>query len=53
MKIWTKHAIGMWLLNSRHQSTPVSGTIPKVKALYFAKELLCDNFQASDGWLGR
>ena len=28
----------MWLLNAWHQSIPVSGTIFKVKALYFAKE---------------
>ena len=43
----------MWLLNARHQSIPVSGTIFKVKALYFAKELGCECFQASDGWLDR
>ena len=43
----------MWLLNARHQSIPVSGTIFKVKALYFAKELGCDSFQASDGQLDR
>ena len=43
----------MWLLNARHQSIPVSGTIFKVKALYFAKELGCDSFQASDRWLDR
>ena len=41
----------MWLLNARHQSILVSGTNFKVKALYFAKELWCDSFQASDGWL--
>ena len=43
----------MWLLNALHQSIPVSGTILKVKALYFAKDLGCDSFQASDGWLDR
>ena len=43
----------MWLLNTRHQNIPVSGTIFIVKALHFAKELGCDNFQASDGWLDR
>ena len=43
----------MWLLNTRHQNIPVSGTIFKVKALHFAKELGCDNFQASDGSLDR
>ena len=43
----------MWLLNDRHQTIPVSGTIFKAKALNFAKELGCDSFQASDGWLDR
>ena len=43
----------MWLLNAQHQSIPVSGAIFKVKASYFAKELGCDSFQASDGWLDR
>ena len=39
-----------WLLNARHQNIPISGTILKEKALYFAKELGCDtNFQASGG----
>ena len=42
-----------WLLNTRHQSILVSETILKVKALYSAKELGCDNFQASDEWLDR
>ena len=46
-------AFYMWLLNTRHQNIPVSGTIFKVKALHFAKELGCDNFQASDRWLDR
>ena len=39
----------LWLLTPRHQSIPVSGAIFKVKVLYFAKELGCDNCQASDG----
>ena len=43
----------MWLLNARHQSISVSGTIFKVKDLYFAKELGCDSFQASHGSLDR
>ena len=43
-----------WLLNARNQNIPVSGNILKVKALYFAKELGCDDtFKASDGWLDR
>ena len=43
----------MWLLNTRHQGSPVSGTIFKVKALYFAKQLGCGSFQAFDGRLER
>ena len=43
----------MWLWNAQHQSIPVSGTIFKVKALYFAEDLWCDSFQASDRWLDR
>ena len=43
----------MWLSNTRHQSSPVSGTIFKVKALYFAKQLGCGSFQAFDGRLER
>ncbi|XP_065668011.1 tigger transposable element-derived protein 4-like [Hydra vulgaris] len=39
----------MWLLNTRHQNIPVSGTIFKVKAFHFAKELGCDNFHPMDG----
>ena len=43
----------MWLLNARHQSILLSGTIFNVKALCFAKELGCDSFQASNEWLDR
>ena len=43
----------MLLLNAQHQSIPVSGTISKVKALYFAKKRRCDSFQASNGWSDR
>ena len=32
-----------WLFNARYQNIPVSGNILKVKALYFAKELGCDD----------
>ncbi|XP_065673876.1 tigger transposable element-derived protein 4-like [Hydra vulgaris] len=46
-------ACHMWLLNTQHQNIPVSGTIFKVKALHFAKELGCENFQASNEWLDR
>ena len=37
-----------WFLNARHQNIPVSWLIFKAKALYFAKELSVDNFQASN-----
>ena len=32
---------------------PVSGVLIKEKALYFVKELIFKNFQASDGWLDK
>ena len=50
---WLVKASYMGFLNARHQSIPVSGTIFKVKALYFAKELGCDGLQTSNGWLDR
>ena len=42
-----------WLVNARSQNIPISATMLKTKALYFAKELGCNDFHASDGWLDR
>ena len=42
-----------WLVNTRGRSIPISATVLKTKALYFAKELGCNDFSASDGWLDR
>ena len=42
-----------WLVNTRYRSIPISATVPKTKSLYFAKELGCNDFIASDGWLDR
>ena len=42
-----------WLVNARGRRIPTSATVLKTKALYFAKELVCDDFSASDGWLDR
>ena len=46
-------AIYKWFISVRHSNIPISASIIKLKALEFAKGLQCDNFQASDGWLGR
>ena len=42
-----------WLVNARSQNIPISAAILKAKALFFAKELGCNDFHASDGWLDR
>ena len=40
-----------WLVNARGQNIPISATMLKTKALSFVKELGCNDFCASDGWL--
>ena len=42
-----------WLVNARSRNVPISATVLKTKALYIAKELGCNDFSASDGWLDR
>jgi len=42
-----------WLVNASGRSIPISATVLKTKALYFAKEFGCNDFSASDGWLDR
>ena len=42
-----------WLVNARGRSILLSATVLKTKALYFTKELGCNDFSASDGWFGR
>jgi len=37
----------------RSENVPLNGVLIKEKALFFAKELGVENFQASDGWLGK
>ena len=37
----------------RSENVPVKGKLIKEKALYFAKELTFENFQAWDGWLDK
>ena len=39
-----------WLVNARGRSILITATVLKTKALYFAKELRCNDFSASDGW---
>ena len=38
-------------LSAREQNVPVNGIILKEKAVFFAKELNIEDFQASNGWL--
>ena len=42
-----------WLVNAGGQSIPISVTMLKTKAHFFAKELGCNDFRASDGWFER
>ena len=38
-------------MNARERNVPVSGTLLKEKAIFFAKELQIENLKGSDGWL--
>ena len=42
-----------WLVTVRGQNIPISATMLKTKALFFAKELGCNDFHASDAFLER
>ena len=42
-----------WFKRLRFENITVNGVLTKEKALYFAKELTFENFQASDGWLDK
>lgn len=42
-------AIHKWFMNARERNVPVSGTLLKEKAVFFAKELQIENFKGSDG----
>ena len=42
-----------WIVHARGQNIPISVTMLKTKALFFAKELGCNDSHASDGWLDR
>lgn len=42
-----------WFINARAQNIPVSASVLKTKALFFAKELGMTDFTGSDGWLDR
>ena len=46
-------AIYKWFMNARERNVPVSGTLLKEKAVFFAKELQIENFKGSDGLLDR
>ena len=47
------NAVLKWFTRIRAENVPVSGILIKEKALYFAKELNFEKFQASDGWLDK
>lgn len=44
-------AVLQWFKGMRSENIPVNGVLIKEKALYFAKELNAEKFQASEGWL--
>lgn len=44
-------AILRWFEAARSNNLPLSGNLIREKALQFAKELNCPDFQASNGWL--
>ena len=46
-------AVLKWFKRIRSGNVPVNGVLIKEKALYFAKELIFENFQASDGCLDK
>ncbi|XP_065658063.1 tigger transposable element-derived protein 4-like [Hydra vulgaris] len=46
-------AVLKWFKRMRADNVPINGLLVKEKALYFAKELSFENFQASDGWLDK
>ena len=46
-------ALYKWFMNVRERNVPVSGTLLKEKAVFFAKELQIENFKGSNGWLDR
>ena len=42
-----------WLKNARHSILRINSNLFKMKGLDFVKLLAFDDYQASDGWLGR
>ena len=46
-------AVLKWFKRLRPKNFPANGLLIKEKALYIAKELTSNNFQASDGWLDK
>ena len=44
-------AVLKWFTRLKSENVSVSGVLIKEQALYFAKELNFEKFQASDGWL--
>ena len=46
-------AVRKWFKRLGSENVPVNDVLIKEKALYFAKEMTFENFQASDGWLDK
>ena len=46
-------AVRKWFKRPGSENVPVNAVLIKEKALYFAKEMTFENFQASDGWLDK
>ena len=40
-----------WFLSKRSQNIPIDGNLIKEKAITYVKELDCNNFYGSAGWL--
>ena len=46
-------AVYKWFIQMRAKDFPLNGPVLKVKASEFATSFGCDDFKASEGWLGK
>ena len=46
-------AVYKWFIQMRAKDIPLGGPVLKVKASEFATSFGCDDFKASEGWLGK
>ena len=47
------HVVFRWFLSKRSQNAPIDGAWMKTKVVWFAKELVFNEFQSSDAWVYR